>query len=79
MPAKSPIYCSTRICVIVVMAGTSSAGKVLRRAAEMRRDRIWRLVFVAESRLFADLDPATRAWALERYTLHPIGIYESPV
>ena len=33
----------------------------------------------AASRLFADLDPKTRAWALERYTLHPIGIYESPV
>jgi pimeloyl-ACP methyl ester carboxylesterase len=33
----------------------------------------------AETRLFADLDPATRAWALERYTLHPIGIYESSV
>jgi len=33
----------------------------------------------AESRLFADLDPATRARALDRYTLHPIGIYESPV
>jgi pimeloyl-ACP methyl ester carboxylesterase len=33
----------------------------------------------AENRLFADLDPATRAWALERYTLHPIGIYENPV
>jgi pimeloyl-ACP methyl ester carboxylesterase len=33
----------------------------------------------AESRLFADLDPQTRTWALERYTLHPIGIYESPV
>ena len=33
----------------------------------------------AENRLFADLDPQTRAWALERYTLHPIGIYESPV
>jgi len=33
----------------------------------------------AESRLFADLDPATRAWALDRYTLHPIGIYESAV
>ena len=33
----------------------------------------------AENRLFADLDPQTRAWALERYTLHPIGIYENPV
>jgi pimeloyl-ACP methyl ester carboxylesterase len=33
----------------------------------------------AQTRLFADLDPATRAWALDRYTLHPIGIYENPV
>jgi hypothetical protein len=33
----------------------------------------------AATRLFADLDPQTRAWALERYTLHPIGIYENPV
>ncbi len=33
----------------------------------------------AETRLFADLDPATRAWALERYTLHPIGIYDQGV
>jgi pimeloyl-ACP methyl ester carboxylesterase len=33
----------------------------------------------AENRLFADLDPNTRAWALERYTMHPTGIYESPV
>ena len=33
----------------------------------------------AETRLFVDLDPKTRAWALDRYTLHPIGIYESPV
>jgi pimeloyl-ACP methyl ester carboxylesterase len=33
----------------------------------------------AEGRLFADLDPATRVWALDRYTLHPIGIFENPV
>ena len=33
----------------------------------------------AETRLFADLEPETRAWALDRYTLHPIGIYEHPV
>jgi pimeloyl-ACP methyl ester carboxylesterase len=33
----------------------------------------------AANRLFADLDPATRAWALDRYTQHPIGIYEQPV
>src|SRR5262249_59231520 len=33
----------------------------------------------AEPRLFADLDPETRAWALDRYTLHPTGIYTEPV
>ena len=33
----------------------------------------------AENRLFADLDPATRAWALDRYTQHPSGIYEQGV
>jgi len=33
----------------------------------------------AANRLFADLDPKTRAWALDRYTQHPIGIYEQPV
>lgn len=31
------------------------------------------------NRLLAGLDPATRAWALERYTLHPIGIHDNPV
>jgi pimeloyl-ACP methyl ester carboxylesterase len=33
----------------------------------------------AATRLFADLDPATRAWALARYTAHPIGIYTDGV
>jgi pimeloyl-ACP methyl ester carboxylesterase len=33
----------------------------------------------AANRLFADLDPESRAWALERYTPHPIGIYDQPV
>jgi pimeloyl-ACP methyl ester carboxylesterase len=33
----------------------------------------------AAGRLFADLEPSLRAWALERYTLHPIGIYTKPV
>jgi pimeloyl-ACP methyl ester carboxylesterase len=33
----------------------------------------------AATRLFADLDPATRAWAVERHTPHPIGIYEQGV
>src|SRR5215813_6140211 len=33
----------------------------------------------AEKRLFADLDPGLRAWALARYTPHPIAALEAPV
>src|SRR5438128_2574408 len=33
----------------------------------------------AEKRLFADLDPDTRAWALARYTPHPVAALETPV
>ena len=33
----------------------------------------------AEQRLFADLDPATRAWALARYTLNPVAALEAPM
>ncbi|MFP6707900.1 MAG: alpha/beta hydrolase [Alphaproteobacteria bacterium] len=33
----------------------------------------------AEGRLFADLDPDLRAWAVERCTLHPIAIHTQPV
>ena len=33
----------------------------------------------AEKGLFADLDPETRAWALDRYTPHPSGTSEVPV
>ena len=33
----------------------------------------------AANRLFADLDPDSRAWALQRYTAHPSGIYEQGV
>jgi pimeloyl-ACP methyl ester carboxylesterase len=33
----------------------------------------------AERRLFADLDPATRAWALARYTPHPVLVSDQPV
>lgn len=33
----------------------------------------------AEKRLFSDLDPDTRAWALARYTSHPIAALEAPV
>ena len=33
----------------------------------------------AENGLFADLEPATRAWVLDRYTPHPVGTSEVPV
>jgi pimeloyl-ACP methyl ester carboxylesterase len=33
----------------------------------------------ADKRLFADLDPETRAWALARYTLHPITALDGPM
>lgn len=33
----------------------------------------------AESRLFRDLDPATRAWALARITPHPVAALEAPM
>jgi len=33
----------------------------------------------AESRMFADLEPSLRAWALERYTPHPIAALEAPM
>ena len=33
----------------------------------------------AEKRLFADLDADTRAWALARYTPHPVAALEAPV
>jgi pimeloyl-ACP methyl ester carboxylesterase len=32
-----------------------------------------------ETRLFADLDPKTRAWAIERCTQHPIATMQAPV
>jgi pimeloyl-ACP methyl ester carboxylesterase len=33
----------------------------------------------AENRLFRDLDPATRAWALARITPHPVAALEAPM
>lgn len=97
----------------VVLAGTSSGGMVIVKAAELARERIGRLVFVdalallpgervddivkratpnettevttgptradAESRLFRDLDPATRVWALARITPHPIAALNAPM
>jgi pimeloyl-ACP methyl ester carboxylesterase len=97
----------------VVLAGTSSGGMVIVKAAELARERIARLSFVdalallpgesvsaitnrptpreqndvttsysradAENRMFKDLDPALRAWALDRITPHPVAALEAPM
>src|SRR5262245_29448668 len=97
----------------VVLAGTSSGGMVVVKAAELAGDLVGRLVFVdalalvpgeevgkivkraatnqvtelttgptradAEQRLFADLGPDLRAWALARYTPHPVAALEAPM
>jgi len=53
----------------IVQRSTATAGGLT--AGPSRED--------AANRLFADLEPKIKAWALERYTQHPIGIYEQPV
>jgi alpha/beta hydrolase family protein/GAF domain-containing protein len=97
----------------VVLAGTSSGGMVIQKAAELARERVRRVVFVdalallpgervddivkrstpndvtelttmptaadVESRLFRDLDPTTRAWAVARITPHPLAALEAPM
>ena len=55
--------------IVTRSTATASAGGLT--AGPSRED--------AATRLFADLEPATRAWALDRYTQHPIGIYDQPV
>jgi pimeloyl-ACP methyl ester carboxylesterase len=96
----------------VVLAGTSTGGMVMARAAELARERVGRVVFADalalmngealpdivkrptaidttltsgpsrqdfETRLFADLDPGIRDWAIERCTMHPIAAMRDPV
>lgn len=55
----------------IVTRSTATAGGDGLTAGPSRED--------AANRLFADLDEKTRAWALDRYTQHPIGIYDQPV
>jgi pimeloyl-ACP methyl ester carboxylesterase len=97
----------------VILAGTSSGGMVIVKAAELARERIARLYFVdalallpgervgeivkraapnevtdittaitpadAQNRLFKELDPTLRAWALARVTPHPLAALEAPM
>jgi len=53
----------------IVKRSTAVAGELT--AGPSRED--------AANRLFADLDPQMREWALDRYTQHPIAIYDDPV
>ncbi len=53
---------------IVIRSTAAATGSV---AGPTRED--------AENRLFADLDPATKAWALERYTRTRSAVYEQPI
>src|SRR5215831_8909464 len=95
----------------VVLAGTSTGGMVMARAAERARERVARVVFADalalldgeavpqivkrptavntelttgpsrqdfETRLFANLEPKTRAWAIERCTPHPSSPLTDP-
>ena len=65
---------------LALMPG-EEVGKIVKRAAPndttalttgpTRKD--------AEQRLFADLDAETRAWALARYTPHPVAPLEAPM
>ena len=64
------LFSGEKIRDIVTRSTAASSGGGL-TAGPSRED--------AENRLFADLDPKTRAWALDRYTQHPIGIYDQPV
>ncbi len=49
----------------------ATAGPMMLASGPSRED--------AENGLFADLDPETRAWVLDRYTPHPTGCSEVPV
>ncbi len=56
-------------------------GKIVKRAAANQADDVTTgpTRADAEQRLFADLDPTTRAWALARYTPHPVAALEAPM
>ena len=65
---------------LALMPG-EEVGKIVKRAAANQASDITTgpTRADAEQRLFADLDPATRAWALARYTPHPVAALEAPM
>jgi pimeloyl-ACP methyl ester carboxylesterase len=64
---------------LALLPGEKVGDIVSRPAAEVTAVTISPTRADAESRMFADLEPATRAWALARYTPHPIAALEAPM
>jgi pimeloyl-ACP methyl ester carboxylesterase len=64
---------------LALLPGERVADIVSRPAGEVTELTIAPTRADAEARMFADLEPATRAWALARYTPHPIAALEAPM
>jgi len=64
---------------LALLPGERVADIVSRPAGEVTPVTIAPTRADAESRMFADLEPALRAWALARYTPHPIAALEAPM
>ncbi|HEX7787381.1 MAG TPA: alpha/beta hydrolase [Methylomirabilota bacterium] len=64
---------------LALLPGERVADIVSRPPAQVTELTIGPTPADAEARMFADLDPALRAWALARYTPHPIAALEAPM
>ena len=64
---------------LALLPGERVSDIVNRPAAEVTELAIVPKREDAEGRMFADLEPATRAWTLARYTPHPIAALEAPM
>ncbi len=64
---------------LALLPGERVADIVSRPAGEVTATTIAPTRADAEARMFADLEPAARGWALARYTPHPIAALEAPM
>jgi pimeloyl-ACP methyl ester carboxylesterase len=64
---------------LALLPGERVADVVSRPAGEVTATTIAPTRADAEARMFADLEPTLRAWALARYTPHPIATLEAPM
>src|SRR5262245_28353910 len=78
--AREPIARLSFVDALALMSG-ERVGDIVKRAAPNDTNSITTGTTRAdaEKRLFADLDPETRPWALARYTPHPVAALEAPV